>query len=421
MAGEYVAGLSGGQRKLFLFELVRQRVTTINETVFNDGNNNNNNKEGLLICLDEPFAGVTDDFVPFIRERLEKLRQKHNILLVTNDHVDALVAIADNIITVSAIDRKTVRVNDRPIPRDLALAALSVGKNFQYDYRTKSSLGLSLSSGLKFFIDVEILSNRSILGLLGFSLCMFALFLISFWNSQRDNASLVLIGGEIITFYSLNPYLLSAVDWRNRTKEEAQALLHASSVESNLFWRTCLTLLFNVAISTLEYLVVVAVVDGLNTFDVWYAINIDNLSTNLPLILMALFTSATDTEVEIIGWLPYLLMMFLSTAYSPGSGLVGIKELRYVFPKFYFWCFVPGVEDQMEGCPASRAAMLGWMTLSSLNFSFAFLVWKLRDRHRKRTAQRSKAVASLVDKNTVEQLQRELYGERDRKYFQSIT
>ena len=34
----------------------------------------------LLIALDEPFAGVTDDFVPFIIERLEEMRLKHNIL-----------------------------------------------------------------------------------------------------------------------------------------------------------------------------------------------------------------------------------------------------------------------------------------------------------------------------------------------------
>ena len=47
MAGQFTAGLSGGQRKLLLFELIKQRTC----------------KEGskdLLIALDEPFAGVTD-------------------------------------------------------------------------------------------------------------------------------------------------------------------------------------------------------------------------------------------------------------------------------------------------------------------------------------------------------------------------
>mmetsp|Transcript_102667 Transcript_102667/g.294258 ORF Transcript_102667/g.294258 Transcript_102667/m.294258 type:complete len:85 (-) Transcript_102667:190-444(-) len=49
MAGEFTAGLSGGQRKILLFELIRQRIRHQSE---------------LLLCLDEPFAGVTDDFVP---------------------------------------------------------------------------------------------------------------------------------------------------------------------------------------------------------------------------------------------------------------------------------------------------------------------------------------------------------------------
>ncbi len=68
MAGEFTAGLSGGQRKLLFFEIVTQRVKQ---------------QSNLLICLDEPFAGVTDDFVPHIVERLTELRQHHQILLHT--------------------------------------------------------------------------------------------------------------------------------------------------------------------------------------------------------------------------------------------------------------------------------------------------------------------------------------------------
>ena len=93
MGGSFTAGLSGGQRKMMLFELVRQRARTQSE---------------LLIVLDEPFGGVTDDFVPYISERLDEMRLKHNILLVTNDHVAALTTMADSTITVSAIVRSKV-------------------------------------------------------------------------------------------------------------------------------------------------------------------------------------------------------------------------------------------------------------------------------------------------------------------------
>jgi len=42
MAGQFTAGLSGGQRKMLLFELIVQRTA---------------NQSELLIVLDEPFAG----------------------------------------------------------------------------------------------------------------------------------------------------------------------------------------------------------------------------------------------------------------------------------------------------------------------------------------------------------------------------
>ena len=75
-----VAGLSGGQRKLLLFELIYQRTAKMND---------------LLLVLDEPFAGVTDDFVPWIVNRLDEMGKKHNVLLVTNDHVNTLKEMAE--------------------------------------------------------------------------------------------------------------------------------------------------------------------------------------------------------------------------------------------------------------------------------------------------------------------------------------
>jgi hypothetical protein len=42
---------------------------------------------------------------------MNELRQQHNTLLVTHDHVDTLKKMADNAIVVSAIDRSTVQIN----------------------------------------------------------------------------------------------------------------------------------------------------------------------------------------------------------------------------------------------------------------------------------------------------------------------
>ena len=107
----------------------------------------------------------------------------------------------------------------------------------------------------------------------------------------------------------------------------------------------------------------------------------DNLSTMLPFVYMGLYTAAPAQEVEVVGSLPYLLMLFLSTAFSPGAGIPGLKGLRYAFPKFYLFCYVPGVEDQMEGCPDTQAATLTYLALSSLTFSVLFMAIQMVSHH----------------------------------------
>jgi hypothetical protein len=43
-----------------------------------------------------------------------------------------------------------------------------------------------------------------------------------------------------------------------------------------------------------------------------------------------------------------------------------IKELRYLFTRFYMFCMVPGVQDSMEGCPKSQAVNLALLCLMGL-------------------------------------------------------
>ena len=178
MAGQFTAGLSGGQRKLLLFELICQRTAS---------------QSDLLIVLDEPFAGVTDDFVPFIVDRLNEMRKKHNVLLVTNDHVETLTSVADNTITVSAIDRTKVQINkDRYYGREKVIAALSVGNEYQY----KAS-----AADWKFFFNVELASNKELVGIAAFSVFSFSLFLATFWDSSEDSAALILVAGSLVAFF----------------------------------------------------------------------------------------------------------------------------------------------------------------------------------------------------------------------------
>jgi ABC-type lipoprotein export system ATPase subunit len=390
MAGEFTPGLSGGQRKLLLFELIYQRTK---------------NQKKLLLVFDEPFAGVTDDFVPWIVDRLNLMRQKHNILLVTNDHVQALSEMADNVLTVSAIDRTKVKINDREqVDREKAILALSVGNDYHFG---------ATNSDFKFFLEVEVWNSGALKGIFAFTMFTFLLFLLTFWDSQTGSAALVLIGAGIIAYFAVNPYLLSLVDWRNYMAEESEALLHSSKGMNKLL-KTLLTMSLVFIISLLEYGFVNAVVSGLEGFEYWVAMFFDSASMTFPFMCFGLYTDLPFQAAQILGSMPFLFMIFFSTTFSPSSGVPVLKELRYLFSRFYFWCMVPVVDEQMEGCPADRGLNVLYLCLSGLLGVFLFIVIMggvsiVRSARKKKDSKKREA---MMDDDEFQELQLEMYGEQ---------
>jgi hypothetical protein len=161
-----------------IFELICQRTA---------------GQSDLLLVFDEPFAGVTDDFVPFIVQRLNELRQRHNILLVTNDHVETLKNMADNTIVVSATDRSVVQINGlNRVNREKAILALSVGNDFAYN---------ASWDDLRFFLDVEVINNGGLIGVAAFTVFAFSFFLATFWDSDSDAAATVMVASLIIAYF----------------------------------------------------------------------------------------------------------------------------------------------------------------------------------------------------------------------------
>ena len=388
MAGEFTAGLSGGQRKLLLFELIYQRTM---------------HQSDLLLVLDEPFAGVTDDFVPFIVGRLNQLRQNHNILLVTNDHVETLKKMADNTITVSAIDRSTVQVNgSTKVDREKAIMALSIGDEFHYK---------ATWDDLRFFINVEISTNAALMGVVAFTIVAFALYLATFWDSDPESGALVIVAGSIISFFALNPYLLSLVDWRNFMSEEAEALLHASK-SMNKALKSILTLVLILVMSIIEWGIINGVIDGFENVKFWLAILCDSASLTFPFIFFGLYTKLPFQVVDIFASMPFLMMIFFSTTFSPGSGVAGLKELRYLFSRFYFWCMIPGVQDDMENCPPADLNLV-YMVLSALIGVVLFLIYQaFRHMNRSKKSLRIKSKKQQMKEDQVfRDLLIELYGE----------
>jgi ABC-type nitrate/sulfonate/bicarbonate transport system ATPase subunit len=353
MAGTFTPGLSGGQRKLLLFELIYQRTAA---------------QRDLLLVLDEPFAGVTDDFVPWIIARLQLMNQRHNILLVTNDHVETLKNLADNTIVVSAVDRSKVQVNGwNDVDRDKVILALSVGDDYVYQG--------PFVADYKFFFDVEVWNNRGLFGVAVFTLFSFTLFLPTFWNSASDQAPLVFVATSWISFLCINPYLITLVDWRNFMSEEAEALLHSSKA-SNKAMKCVLTLVLFLLLSFMEFGCSNAVINGFDSIRFWMAMLLDSSSLTSPYLFFGLYTHLTFEAVQIFAFMPFLFMIFFSTTYSPGSGVGVLKELRYLFVRFYFYCMIPSIQDEMEECPAESVIML-YMVLSSFFFLALFVAFKV--------------------------------------------
>jgi len=386
MAGEFTAGFSGGQRKMLLFELIYQRTLA---------------QKNLLICLDEPFAGVTDDFVPFLTDRLNKMRENHNILLVTNDHVTALSKLSDNVITVSAIDRSTVKVNNREaVDREMVLHSMSVGE--EYDHTLSNS-------DMRFFWDIEVLSNKSLMVILFSIIIFFGLYIATFYDPAPDNEGLVLIGGGIITYFCIQPYLLSLPDWRIINVEEADALLH-SSISKNKILKVLLTMLLCVLITGVYFFSVYLCTDSFRHIKFAFAMLTETVSLTFPMMFVGIYSNLPFQAVQIVGSLPFLLMIFFSTSFAPGAGIPGVKGLRFLFSRFYFWCIVPGLQDSMEGCPADNNLL--YMGLTSILFTVIFLgilfVLRIKKKNEKKVMKEERI--SNMSQHDFTKLQEELYG-----------
>ena len=117
--------------------------------------------------------------------------------------------------------------------------------------------------------------------------------------------------------------------------------------------KSLVSLMLLVVITTIAWVCLIAVLDTpvTNDFDMWVAMLFDMASMTLSFICLGLYSTLPLQIVETIALLPFLFMIFFSSTFSPGAGVEGLKGLRFLFSRFYLWCRVPGVLNQMEGCP----------------------------------------------------------------------
>lgn len=116
--GKYRAGLNGCQQKLLLFEMLYQQTAS---------------QSKLSLALDEPFEMVSTEYLPFVIDRLNSLRERHHVVISTCDHIRALSEVADITLGVNPFNPHVVKVNNREyVDREEAIMALSV-----FDRRAK--------------------------------------------------------------------------------------------------------------------------------------------------------------------------------------------------------------------------------------------------------------------------------------------
>ena len=154
---------------------------------------------------------------------------------------------------------------------------------------------------LKFFVATELVNNPNIGGVAGFTTFAMSIFLMSYWDSKEGSEALVLVAIQIIAYFCINPYLLSLVDWRNYTTEEAEALLH-SSVDLYKGLKSSVVLLLLLVIASISYGVLqLSLSDGgLRGGEYFVSMLFDSASLTLPFICFGLYTVLPLEAVQIL-------------------------------------------------------------------------------------------------------------------------
>jgi hypothetical protein len=183
-----------------------------------------------------------------------------------------------------------------------------------------------------------------------------------------------------------------------------------SSKTINKALKCFLTLFLIVIVSLLEFGCINAVVKGLGGANQLLAMLMDNVSLTFPFLFFGLYSNLSFQAVETFASIPFILMIFFSTTFSPGSGLEGVKDLRYLFSRFYWFCILPGVQDSMEGCPSDEVVMV-YMVLSAMLGLVVFLLYQsLKKIHRTVDSKNNSWKRNALKDNGFRDLQVELYG-----------
>lgn len=98
-----------------------------------------------------------------------------------------------------------------------------------------------------------------------------------------------------------------------------------------------------------------------------------------------------------------------------------LKELRYLFPRYYFWCMVPYVQDTMEECPDDDIIIL-YLVLSTFTGVFILFVVLLAVHLRENTQRKHQASRhdDIMKKDGFHNLQAKIHGRERLKRLRKV-
>jgi len=166
-------------------------------------------------------------------------------------------------------------------------------------------------------------------------------------------------------------------------------------------------------VAAIQFWVIDLVLGTLTSPEFFFGMAFDFFSYLIPLTLLGLYTSLTMEETLVVGLVPFLLMIFFSTTFSPGAGIEGLKDLRYLFSRFYMWCMLPRYGEFMEGCPSDNNLL--YLILTSLITPYLFSIYAvIREVYRTlRSVKDKKSRLEVIQSAAYADLQLELFGEKN--------
>jgi len=309
--GLVVKGLSGGQRKLFISSHLDLVVTK--------------SSAPLMIVADEPFAGVTSNYVYFMTDMIQKWKMKgHTVLVIDNDHHEHTTTMGWTPIKID--QRRVVSVNGQPVNIDVPMVK-----------RQRTPLTRNVSHAVSLYVKHDVLNAQNMSNTRTFQGVVVSLLSVPFvYEPQLDvGASLQGFAFVLILINTAFQFVPGQIAQFHRMTSESDIGLLTARGPTIFF-----VILHDIVASSLGIVIIFAIHStsfSIQRYTIWQLlvgtcmINVQFIiaSSVGPLLGLSLPTCQLFQLVEL------LLFMFVGGTFSSGS-IIGSRNIGFLSPGLTF-------------------------------------------------------------------------------------